>query len=218
VCIKPPPPDLNCPDIPYKNFKVTGNDPHRFDGDNDGIGCDSADSGGVKPPDNGNGECIEDQGYLLSKGSYIDTGNNAIVGSPCNPTEFCDDPSSTDPVVIDHCEDIWTDDDDKEELPLCDSEDAKRGEPCRDEGDPDDCEPGFVDRGFGCEPEDVGCVDIFPPPPGCGGSEEEIEEIDDENDTLEPPAEDEVADEGGAVEEDENADQGESEPSEEEGE
>jgi hypothetical protein len=29
-------------DIPYKNFRVTGGDPHGFDRDNDGIGCDSA--------------------------------------------------------------------------------------------------------------------------------------------------------------------------------
>ena len=41
VCIPPYPPDLNCGDIPYKNFKVVGSDPHGFDGDNDGIGCES---------------------------------------------------------------------------------------------------------------------------------------------------------------------------------
>ena len=40
VCIPPYPPDLNCPDIPYTNFRVVGRDPHRFDGDNDGIGCE----------------------------------------------------------------------------------------------------------------------------------------------------------------------------------
>ncbi len=40
VCIPPPPPDLDCPDIPYTNFRVVGDDPHRFDGDNDGIGCE----------------------------------------------------------------------------------------------------------------------------------------------------------------------------------
>jgi micrococcal nuclease len=40
VCIPPYPPDLNCGDIPYKNFRVVGNDPHRFDGDKDGIGCE----------------------------------------------------------------------------------------------------------------------------------------------------------------------------------
>ena len=41
VCIPPPPPDLDCGDIPYRNFPVRPPDPHRFDADNDGIGCES---------------------------------------------------------------------------------------------------------------------------------------------------------------------------------
>jgi hypothetical protein len=45
VCIAPPPPDLDCKDIPYRNFKVRYDvpdpDPHRFDGDRDGVGCES---------------------------------------------------------------------------------------------------------------------------------------------------------------------------------
>ena len=42
VCIPPPPPDLNCGDIPYRRFTVLAPDPHGFDGnDNDGIGCES---------------------------------------------------------------------------------------------------------------------------------------------------------------------------------
>ena len=40
VCIPPPPPDLDCPEIPYRRFQVVGCDPHRFDGDHDGIGCE----------------------------------------------------------------------------------------------------------------------------------------------------------------------------------
>jgi hypothetical protein len=40
VCIPPPPPDLNCEDIPYRRFKVLQPDPHNFDGDFDGIGCE----------------------------------------------------------------------------------------------------------------------------------------------------------------------------------
>jgi micrococcal nuclease len=40
-CIPPPPPDLDCGDIPQKNFRVLSPDPHRFDRDNDGIGCES---------------------------------------------------------------------------------------------------------------------------------------------------------------------------------
>lgn len=39
VCIPPPPPDLNCGDIPFRNFRVLPPDPHNFDGNNDGIGC-----------------------------------------------------------------------------------------------------------------------------------------------------------------------------------
>jgi len=40
VCIAPFPPDLNCEDIPYVNFKVIGADPHGFDNDRNGIGCE----------------------------------------------------------------------------------------------------------------------------------------------------------------------------------
>lgn len=41
VCIAPPPPDLNCADVPYKKFQVLEPDPHGFDNDNDGVGCES---------------------------------------------------------------------------------------------------------------------------------------------------------------------------------
>lgn len=41
VCIPPPPPDLDCKDIPYRRFGVLPPDPHRFDSDKDGIGCES---------------------------------------------------------------------------------------------------------------------------------------------------------------------------------
>ena len=40
VCIPPYPPDLDCADVPYKRFRVVGADPHGFDGDGDGIGCE----------------------------------------------------------------------------------------------------------------------------------------------------------------------------------
>lgn len=41
VCITPPLPDLDCKDIPYDNFRVVGDDPHGFDRDNDGVGCET---------------------------------------------------------------------------------------------------------------------------------------------------------------------------------
>jgi len=41
VCIPPPPPDLDCKDIRFRRFRVLPPDPHRFDADHDGIGCES---------------------------------------------------------------------------------------------------------------------------------------------------------------------------------
>ena len=41
VCIPPPPPDLDCGDIPHRRFQVLPPDPHNFDGDGNGVGCES---------------------------------------------------------------------------------------------------------------------------------------------------------------------------------
>ncbi|TVU55431.1 MAG: calcium-binding protein [Arthrospira sp. PLM2.Bin9] len=41
ICIPPYPPDLNCKDISDRKFRVTGSDPHKFDRDRDGIGCEN---------------------------------------------------------------------------------------------------------------------------------------------------------------------------------
>jgi hypothetical protein len=41
ACIPPYPPDLDCGEIPERRFSVPGADPHGFDRDNDGIGCES---------------------------------------------------------------------------------------------------------------------------------------------------------------------------------
>jgi len=40
VCIPPPPPNLFCEDIVERRFRVLAPDPHNFDGDRDGIGCE----------------------------------------------------------------------------------------------------------------------------------------------------------------------------------
>ncbi|HET6361759.1 MAG TPA: thermonuclease family protein [Gemmatimonadota bacterium] len=42
VCIPPPPPDLDCGDIRFRRFRVTGSDPHRMDGDHDGMACEGS--------------------------------------------------------------------------------------------------------------------------------------------------------------------------------
>lgn len=41
VCIPPAPPDLDCGDIAYRRFQVLSPDPHGFDGNQDGVGCES---------------------------------------------------------------------------------------------------------------------------------------------------------------------------------
>ncbi len=41
VCIPPAPPDLDCGDISHRRFHVVPPDPHNFDGDHDGVGCES---------------------------------------------------------------------------------------------------------------------------------------------------------------------------------
>lgn len=45
VCIPPPPPDLDCGEISHRRFRVRWDvpdpDPHSFDGDKDGVGCES---------------------------------------------------------------------------------------------------------------------------------------------------------------------------------
>lgn len=41
VCIAPPPPDLDCGQIPHRRFTVLPPDPHGFDGNKDGVGCES---------------------------------------------------------------------------------------------------------------------------------------------------------------------------------
>jgi micrococcal nuclease len=41
VCIPPGPPDLDCGDISDRRFQVVAPDPHGFDRDGDGVGCES---------------------------------------------------------------------------------------------------------------------------------------------------------------------------------
>ena len=41
VCIASSPPDLDCSDIPHRNFTVLQPDPHGFDGNYDGVGCEN---------------------------------------------------------------------------------------------------------------------------------------------------------------------------------
>ena len=40
ICIPIGSPDLDCGEVPYSNIRVVGDDPHGFDGDGDGVGCE----------------------------------------------------------------------------------------------------------------------------------------------------------------------------------
>ncbi len=40
ICVRPPPPDLDCEDIEHRNFEVLLPDKHDFDPDDDGVGCE----------------------------------------------------------------------------------------------------------------------------------------------------------------------------------
>jgi micrococcal nuclease len=40
ACVPSPPPDLDCRDITERGFRVESDDPHSFDGDGNGIGCE----------------------------------------------------------------------------------------------------------------------------------------------------------------------------------
>ncbi len=41
VCIPPAPPYLDCRDVADRRFRVLPPDPHDFDGNHDGVGCES---------------------------------------------------------------------------------------------------------------------------------------------------------------------------------
>jgi hypothetical protein len=99
--------------------------------------------------------------------------------------------------------------------PLCD-ENTPPGVTCEDESDPDTCEEGFVDSGNGCEREYEICPAVYPPEPGCGGSEnDEVEE--EEESTQQPPTdEEETEDQPDQPPVDEEEDKEEEQPEEEE--
>lgn len=41
VCLPSPPPDLDCPQVADRRFRVVAPDPHGFDRDGDGLGCET---------------------------------------------------------------------------------------------------------------------------------------------------------------------------------
>lgn len=120
ACIPPYPPDLNCDDIQYKNFRVSPPDPHDFDREGDGIGCEANALGSGNNGQDSNGTS------LLPPDPCLD--NPSLCLDPCevNPdTEECQEPLPP----IDPCEEDPS-------LPEC-QEDTGEGSDSGDEGNGD---------------------------------------------------------------------------------
>lgn len=49
--VPPTGPDVDCPDVTERNFEVSPGDPHNFDADEDGIGCEEGDDMGGESDD-----------------------------------------------------------------------------------------------------------------------------------------------------------------------
>src|SRR5215216_7049443 len=90
-CIPPPPPGLNCDDVDDTNFRVLSPDPHGFDGDNDGIGCeapagssgDESDGGGAEDGGDGDGGDDEDDEDGGSSSRADSSTSSASASSRC---------------------------------------------------------------------------------------------------------------------------------------
>jgi parallel beta-helix repeat protein len=86
VCIPPYPPDLNCGDISDRRFAVLPPDPHGFDWNNDGIGCEigGGQSGGLPVQETAQGtvQCGQIvQGIVTLTANLTCSEDGLIVGS-----------------------------------------------------------------------------------------------------------------------------------------
>jgi hypothetical protein len=179
VCIPPPPPDLNCDDIDARNFTVLSPDPHGFDGDNDGIGCDLPGGPGGDNVGDGDGSDDEDDGDDNGGGgdnschpSYPD-----VCIPPPPPDLNCDDEGVPEDIRVVGSDPHGFDGNDNDGIG-CESESDA---PDNDDNGGDD---GDGDNGGGGEPE---------PEPGDGGDGGE----NGEGGELEPEPEPEPGDGGG---------------------
>ncbi len=91
TCIPPAPPDLNCSDITARAFTVLPPDPHGFDGDGDGLGCEDE-----APITIGRGESFTLRNVM--PGTYVVTEPAARAWRLTNVT--CTDPSGDSVVTI----------------------------------------------------------------------------------------------------------------------
>ena len=172
VCIESPPPDLNCANIFHKNFKVTGSDPHGFDRDGDGVGCESNEPNPPIDP------CLDNPTLLQCIDPCEENPNLPECIDPCeeNPNlPECIDPCEENPELDECQEPILPEDpcDENPSLPECEEEEEEFvGESDEDEGGDDEDES---DGDSDSENEDV-------EDESDGDSDSENENVEDESD------------------------------------
>jgi hypothetical protein len=174
-CIPPPLPDLNCgdPGVPT-NFRVIGSDPHGFDADNDGIGCDTPGAaGGSGTPASSTGgnvatESVDDDddggGDTSCHPSYPD---NCIPPPP--PDLNCDDVDDTNFRVV-GSDPHGFDGNDNDGIG-CESDSGVPDDDDDDGGDDDGGDDDGGDDGGGEDPEPEP-----EPEPGDGGGDDNGED------------------------------------------
>jgi hypothetical protein len=86
VCIPPPPPVLDCSDIDEEDFEVRGSDPHGFDSNGDGVGCEAEDSSISNDDDNSDDEIDGNSisNFLTNKLDDIFGDDNDIAADQAN--------------------------------------------------------------------------------------------------------------------------------------
>jgi hypothetical protein len=100
-CIPPPPPDLDCGDdgVP-ENFEVRSPDPHGFDGDNDGIGCESGSGSNQQP----NEEQTNDNTSDDNNGGEASSEDSTVQGSGASGPADDYDETADDEQTIGDCD------------------------------------------------------------------------------------------------------------------
>jgi hypothetical protein len=101
-CIPPPPPVLDCSDIDEEDFEVQGSDPHGFDDDNNGVGCEaedsssSSDDSSSSSDDDSNDDDDDDNSDDDSSSSSDDSSSSSSSSNDDNSDNNSDDSSDDD--------------------------------------------------------------------------------------------------------------------------
>jgi hypothetical protein len=132
LCVPRYPPDLDCGEVQYKNFRVLPPDPHDFDREGDGIGCESSTVSVGNIGQDGNET-------LLPLDPCLDNPTLPECPDPCieNPNaEGCLDPCEVNPDA-EGCQEPIDPCDEDPSFPGCQEEDTEDSSDGGDEGDGD---------------------------------------------------------------------------------